>query len=178
MVAMDGDTGMIKAMAGFDLGAPNANPCTAPIFPAASIIKIVTASAAIDRLGYTADTPMFFNGQKYTLYKRQLKDTRNKYTSRVSLSQAFAESINPVFGKIGRNELGRETLDSYAKAFGFNRTPETDLPMGTGSFAVTDNDYHTAELGCGFNRQTRISPSSGPLWLRPYLTRERPWPQG
>jgi len=33
--------------------------------------------------------------------------------------------------------------------------------MGTGSFAVTDNDYHTAELGCGFNHQTLISPVFG-----------------
>jgi membrane peptidoglycan carboxypeptidase len=161
MVAMDGKTGMIRAMAGFDLGDPKANPCTAPSFPAASIIKIVTASAAIDRLGYTASTPLFFNGQKYTLYKRQLKDTRNKYTSRITLAQAFAESINPVFGKIGKNKLGGDILDSYAQAFGFNQTPETDLPMGTGSFAVTDNDFHNAELGCGFNRQTRISPIFG-----------------
>ncbi len=107
MVAMDGETGMIKAMAGFDLDDQTLNPCTAGAYPAASIIKIVTAAAAIDSLGYSADTPLFFNGQKYTLYKRQLKDTQNKYTSRVSLAKAFAESINPVFGKIGKNKLGQ-----------------------------------------------------------------------
>ena len=161
MVAMDGETGMIKAMAGFDLDHPEVNPCTAETYPAASIIKIVTASAAIDSLGYSADTPVFFNGQKYTLYKRQLKETHNKYTSRVSLARAFAESINPVFGKIGKNELGEESLDSYARAFGFNLIPETDLTLETGRFTVTDSAYHLAELGCGFNRDTRISPLFG-----------------
>lgn len=161
MVAMDGQTGMIKAMAGFDLDNQEANPCTASAFPAASIFKIVTASAAIDSLGYSADTPVFFNGQKYTLYKRQLKESRNQYTSRISLARAFGESINPVFGKIGKNELGRESLDSYARAFGFNLVPETDLILETGQFAVTENEYHLAELGCGFNRDTRISPLFG-----------------
>lgn len=161
LVAMDGETGMIKAMAGFDLADPKANPCTVADYPAASIFKIVTAAAAIDTLGYTPETPVFFNGQKYTLYKRQLKDTRNKYTSRVTLAQAFAESINPVFGKIGKNELGRETMERYAADFGFNRTPEADMAVDTGQFRVTDSDYHLAELGCGFNRQTRISPLFG-----------------
>jgi peptidoglycan glycosyltransferase len=169
MVAIDGESGMIKALAGFDLENPKSNPCTASAYPAASIFKIVTASAAIDTLGYTPDTPLFYNGQKYTLYKRQLKESRNKYTRRVTLAQAFAESINPVFGKIGKNALGRETMDSYARAFGFNGTPETDLLMDTGRFAVTDSDYHLAELGCGFNRQTKISPIFGAVLVSAVL---------
>lgn len=158
MVAMDPNTGFIRAMAGFDLDDPNANPCISSEYPAASLFKIVTASAAVDALGYSALTPMYFNGNKYTLYKRQLKETRNKYTSRVSLGKAFAESINPVFGKIGKLYLGRDKLNTYAHAFGFNQNPETDIEFESGRFSVTQSDYHLAELGCGFNRQTMISP--------------------
>ncbi len=158
MVALDSNTGFIKAMAGFDLDDPKANPCTASDYPAASIIKIVTASAAVDALGYTAQTPLYFNGNKYTLYKRQLTDKRNKYTTRVPLARAFAESINPVFGKIGQLYLGRERLNSYAHKFGFNQGPDTDFDFTPSRFSVTESDYHLAELGCGFNRQTEISP--------------------
>ena len=95
MVAMDGSTGFIKAMAGFNPGNPATNPCTATIFPAASLFKIVTASAAVEKLNCTATTPLYFSGRKYTLYKRQLTQ-QTKYTSQVSLETAFSESINPV----------------------------------------------------------------------------------
>jgi len=158
MVAMDANTGFIRAMAGFDIDNPKANPCISSEYPAASLFKIVTASAAVDALGYSALTPMYFNGNKYTLYKRQLKEARNKYTRRVSLGKAFAESINPVFGKIGKLYLGRDKLNTYAHGFGFNQNPETDIEFESGRFSVTQSDYHMAELGCGFNRQTMISP--------------------
>ena len=158
MVAMDGKTGFITAMAGFDLKNPEANPCTISIYPAASLFKIVTASAAVETLDYKADTRLYYNGGKYTLYKRQLTDKKNKYTNRVTMGKAFAESINPVFGKIGKLSLGRQTLNEFAQKFGFNQNPETDFDFPEARFTVTESDYHLAELGCGFNHDTLISP--------------------
>nr|WP_319395442.1 penicillin-binding transpeptidase domain-containing protein [uncultured Desulfobacter sp.] len=158
IMAMDGSTGFIKAMAGFDPNKPDSNPCTSANYPAASLFKIVTASAAVEKLNYTATTPLYFNGGKYTLYKRQLSNHKTKYTTRVTLETAFAESINPVFGKIGQLTLGKNTLDHFAEKFGFNQSPETDFKFSPPHFSTTDNDYHMAELGCGFNRDTLISP--------------------
>jgi len=158
MVAMDGSTGFIKAMAGFDPSKPGTNPCTSAAYPAASIFKIVTASAAVEKLNYTAGTPLYFNGRKYTLYKRQLTNQKTKYTSRVSLETAFAESINPVFGKLGQLSLGKAELNNFAEKFGFNQSPDTDFDFPVPHFSATGSDYHLAELGCGFNRDTRISP--------------------
>ena len=116
-VVMEADTGKIIAMTGFDLGDTTANPCIESDYPAASIFKIVTAAAAVETLGYTPQTQLYFNGNKYTLYKRQLKDVKNKYTHKISFSRAFSESVNPVFGKIGKNYLGKEKLEFYADAF-------------------------------------------------------------
>jgi cell division protein FtsI/penicillin-binding protein 2 len=158
MVAMDGNTGFIKAMAGFDPGKPDTNPCTSANYPAASVFKIVTASAAVENLNYTATTPLYFNGGKYTLYKRQLTNQKTKYTTRVTLETAFAESINPVFGKLGQLTLGKNVLDNFAERFGFNQSPDTDFKFSIPHFSTTDSDYHMAELGCGFNRNTLISP--------------------
>jgi len=158
MVAMDGNTGFIKALAGFDLADKGATPCTASDYPAASIFKIVTASAAVDALGYSDRTPMYFNGNKYTLYKRQLTEKKNRYTIRIPLATAFAESINPVFGKLGKLYLGREKLNHYARGFGFNQILDTDFEVQSSAFETTENDYNLAELGCGFNRKTQISP--------------------
>jgi penicillin-binding protein A len=163
IVAIDPDNGKIKAMAGFDLDNPRANPCLASDYPAASIIKIITAAAAVDSLGYTAQTPLYFNGNKYTLYKRQLTERKNKYTTKITLARAFAQSINPIFGKLGKNDLGRERLDAYAQAFGFNQTPDSELEFESGRFSAQGSEFHLAELGCGFNRDTMISPLFGAM---------------
>jgi len=171
MVVMDANQGQILAMAGFDLENPETNPCTSAIYPAASIFKIVTAAAAVDALGYTPQTPLYFNGNKYTLYKRQLKDVKNKYTVKVSLASAFADSINPVFGKLGQTYLGKETLSAYAYSFGFNQTPLTDIVFGGGRFSMKEDHFHLAELGCGFNRDTLISPVFGAMMLTPLFNR-------
>ncbi|WP_321495852.1 penicillin-binding transpeptidase domain-containing protein [uncultured Desulfobacter sp.] len=158
MVAMDGSTGFIKAMAGFSPDNPATNPCTSAALPAASLFKIVTASAAMETLNYTATTPLYFNGNKYTLYKRQLTNQRSKYTNQVTLETAFSESINPVFGKLGKLALGKEVLDEFAHKFGFNQNPDTDFDFSPPYFSADGNDYHVAELACGFNRDTLISP--------------------
>ncbi len=165
LVVMEADTGKIIAMAGFDLENPDINPCMESDYPAASIFKIVTATAAVETLNYTPQTPLFFNGNKYTLYKRQLKDIKNKYTTKTSFSRAFAESINPVFGKLGKNYLGKEKLEFYADAFGFNQVIPNELPFLSGRFKTLGNDYHLAELGCGFNTDTTISPIFGAMLI-------------
>lgn len=158
MVAMDGSTGFIKAMAGFNQANPATNPCTSARYPAASIFKIVTASAAVEKLNYTATTPLYFNGRKYTLYKRQLTNHKTKYTNRVTLETAFSKSINPVFGKLGQLALGKTELNNFAEKFGFNQNPNTDFDFPIPHFATNGSEYHLAELGCGFNRDTLISP--------------------
>lgn len=163
LVAMDADTGQIIAMSGFDLEKPAQNPCTESDYPAASIFKIITAAAAVEELGYTPHTQLYFNGNKYTLYKRQLKEVKNRYSYKISFSRAFAESINPVFGKIGKNRLGKDKLTRYAGAFGFNDMIQSDLSFHAGTFSAEGSDYHLAELGSGFNTDTTISPVFGAM---------------
>lgn len=168
-VVMDAVSGKILAMSGFDLDDPRANPCTASDYPAASIFKIVTAAAAVENLGYTPHTPLYFNGNKYTLYKRQLRDVKNKYTYKTTFSAAFAESVNPIFGKIGKNYLGREKLDAYASAFGFNEQVRGDLVFDSGNYNSEGSDYLLAELGSGFNTRTTISPMFGAMMISAVL---------
>ncbi len=165
LVAMDADTGKIVAMSGFDLGDPKQNPCTVSDYPAASVFKIITAAAAVQELGFTPHTQLYFNGNKYTLYKNQLKEIKNRYSYKISFSRAFAESVNPVFGKIGKNHLGREKLTQYADAFGFNDLIQSDLYFHSGAFSADGNDYHLAELGSGFNTETTISPLFGAMMV-------------
>ncbi|GAB6142680.1 hypothetical protein JCM12294_01170 [Desulfocicer niacini] len=163
MVAMAPDTGKILAMAGYDRTLPDINPCIAHGYPAASIFKIITASAVLEHQLMGPDTQLFFNGGKYTLYKRQLKEVKNKYTSTTTLEKAFSQSINPVFGKLGTHELGPEKLTMQARQFGFNQELIADFHGYSGSMTVTEKPYQWAEVASGFNKTTTISPLFGAM---------------
>jgi peptidoglycan glycosyltransferase len=163
MVVMKPYSGKIIALTGFDFLNPGSNPCFKGDFPAASIFKIITASAAIEKLGFTPHTPLYFNGSKYTLYKNQLKDTKNKYTNKISFANAFSESVNPVFGKIGRNRLGSTILKEYVQKFDFNKEIDSEIVFEPSILEINENPYKWAEIGCGFNNTTTISPIFGAM---------------
>jgi cell division protein FtsI/penicillin-binding protein 2 len=161
IVVMEADTGRVLALAGFDKADSDINPCLRSEFPAASIFKIVTAAAAVDHCGLKANSKMHFNGYKHTLYKSQLKEKKNRYSNTVSFKNAFAQSVNPVFGKIGKLHLGSEQLTKFADAFSFNEPLGFELPHTPSHFQVKDKPYYWAELASGFNNDTTISPLHG-----------------
>jgi cell division protein FtsI/penicillin-binding protein 2 len=163
IVAMDPDDGRILSLVGFNKANPANNPCLDSSFPAASIFKIVTAAAALEKGNLRLDSKLRYNGRKYTLYKSQLKEKRNKYTNTITLKEAFAKSVNPVFGKLGALYLGKMQLETYAEAFGFNREINFEVLLAPSRTVITDEPYQWAEIACGFNRQTRMSPVHGAL---------------
>ncbi len=163
IVVMDAANGDILALAGFDRTGSDLNPCIDKRFPAASIFKIVTAAAAVETHGMTAGTPLVYNGAKHTLYKSQLKDSRNRYTRQTTLKDSFAQSVNPVFGKLGVITLGQENLKRFGEAFGFNRQIRFEKPISPSELTVEDDPYSWAEIASGFNQSTQISPLHGAL---------------
>lgn len=163
IVVMDPDSGKVLALAGYDRANPAGNPCLDSQFPAASIFKIVTAAAAVDQLGYSQDTPMSFSGGKHTLYKQQLTGTSQRTDTTLPLAEAFADSINPVFGKLGTLRLGKSGLEQAAAQFGFNQPIDFELPLDPSQFQISDDPYNWAEVASGFNRQTTLSPLHGAL---------------
>ncbi|MEE8398137.1 MAG: penicillin-binding transpeptidase domain-containing protein [Desulfobacterales bacterium] len=162
IVAMDPSTGRILSMVSFDSQAPESNQCIDHRFPAASVIKIVTAAAGIEINDYNPDSPFSYNGRKHTLYRSQLKERSNRWTRQITLRDSFAQSVNPVFGKIGA-DLGKDHLLKYAEALGFNRTIDFEFPVESGKISFSDEPYELAEVASGFNRHTTLSPLHGAL---------------
>ena len=174
IVVMAPDTGRILAMAGFNKVEPGQNPCLVADYPAASLFKIVTAAAAVEKKGYSAGTRLKYNGYKHTLYKKQLTEKTNRYTNSISLQKAFAESVNPVFGKLGALYLDQQTLQEFGERFAFNRDIGFELPCANSALAVDDDNYHRAEIASGFNRQTRISPLHGAVIVSAVINDGKP----
>jgi cell division protein FtsI/penicillin-binding protein 2 len=162
-VAVDPSTGRILSMIDSKKVDEAKSVCLSNQFPAASIFKIITAAAAIDGCNLFANTKLTYNGRKHTLYKNQLTDRINRYTNTTTLKKSFAQSINPVFGKLGVFCLKKDLLEEYAVRFGFNQSIDFELPVQPSRISVGDDPYHWAEVACGFNRETVISPLHGAL---------------
>jgi cell division protein FtsI/penicillin-binding protein 2 len=173
IVVMDPSTGKILSMAGYDKTDTIAHPCLFNQYPAASIFKIVTAVAAIEELGYQPNSRLAYNGRKHTLYRSQLKAKQNRYTNRVTFRDSFAKSINPVFGKIGSLYLGKDALEKYAIALGFNEHIDFEIPLPPSLVSLSDEPYQWAEIATGFNRETLISPLHGALMAASIMNQGR-----
>jgi len=171
IVGMDPVTGRILSMVGYDKTKQSGNPCVDSRFPAASIFKIITASAAVEKCGFNLDSKLTYNGRKYTLYKFQLKDYSNRYTHKITFRDSFAQSVNPVFGKIGVHYLGKTALADYASAFGFNQSIDFEIQLAPSQVSFSDDPYQWAEVASGFNRETKISPLHGALITSAVLNR-------
>ncbi|MBF0450037.1 MAG: PbpA [Candidatus Magnetomorum sp.] len=169
IVVMEPKTGRILSMVGFDKTNLTDNPCIEKSFPAASVFKIVTAAAAIEICGLDPDTELSFNGRKYTLYRKQISEKNNRYTNKISFKNSFAQSVNPVFGKLGSLYLGKAAIEEYAEGFGFNQTFNFEFPVNESKLHVRPEQYHQAEIACGFNRETLITPLHGALLVSSIL---------
>lgn len=174
VVAIDPADGRVLAMAGHDRQRPDVNPCLESRFPAASVFKIITAAAAVETAQLQPGTLIPYSGGKYTLYKSQIAPNASRRDQQITLRDSFAQSVNPVFGKIGANLLGRERIEGYAEAFGFNRDIEFELPLRPSIVELGRADrYELAEVASGFNRTTRISALHGALIAAAIVNRGR-----
>ncbi len=174
VVAIDPTDGRVLAMAGHDRNRPEVNPCLESRFPAASVFKIVTAAAALEAADLKPGSLIPYSGGKYTLYKSQIAPKASRRDQQITLRDSFAQSVNPVFGKLGANLLGRERIEGYAEAFGFNREIDFELPLRPSVVELGRGDrYGLAEVASGFNRTTRISPLHGALIAAAVVNRGR-----
>ncbi len=165
-VAMDAKTGEVLTLVSFSRGDRQiGNIALKATFPAASIFKIVTATAAIDDGQLTPDTIINFRGANHTLYRRNVtEDNPRRLERHMTIREAFAKSVNTVFARLGIFFLKPLQLQRYAERFHFNRDIATDLPVQPGSIIVPDNDpWAIGEVASGFNRVAQMSPVQGAM---------------
>ncbi|MBD3321988.1 MAG: hypothetical protein GF350_12900 [Chitinivibrionales bacterium] len=164
-VAIEPSTGKIRGLLCFthDSAAFLGNDLYGKsIYPAASIFKTITASAALEKANMTPSSCIKLTGRRYTLYNFQLEENLDNFKD-ISLSEAFAYSINPVFGRIGIYRTGGYELQQYARRFGFESSVPFELAVEKSRVMQCDSSFCVAELASGFNQQTTMSPIHGAL---------------
>lgn len=166
IVMMDAATGEILAMTSFEKGKKYyPNWALKATFPAASVFKVITATAAVDKAGVTPEHKIAFNGGNYTLYKKNvMTDKVNRWTRTITLKDAFARSINTAFGRLSLESLSPQDLEEYAKRFMFNQDIPTDLLVEKShAFVPTEKGFELTQVASGYNRVNRMSPIHGAM---------------
>jgi peptidoglycan glycosyltransferase len=155
VVALDPKTGKVLAIA--DIGEGGV---TRPAYPAASVFKIVTGAALLEK-GVSPDVETCYHGGIRRLVGKLLEDKPNLDRRCLSLSMAMAKSANVVFAKMAVKHLDGEELRKAAERFLFNR-PIFDQPLEQSSAEIPDDGLDFAKSAAGFG-QVKLSPMHAAL---------------
>lgn len=158
VVALEPFSGRILALAAFNKDPDNPEAFFWKAYPAASLFKVVAAAAALEGGRLTPESILTYTGKAHTLYQRDLKNKVYRWSNQISLKKAFARSVNSAFGKIGIYELGRNALVEFGAAFFFYQALPTEIPIEANYLSVPEEPYGIAEIACGFNRKTLLTP--------------------
>ncbi|WKZ57422.1 MAG: penicillin-binding transpeptidase domain-containing protein [Bdellovibrionota bacterium] len=147
---MDPQTGRILAVAGKSKSVPN--PLLHDAVPAASLFKVVTAAAALERASYSPLSKVYYRGGPYTLERwNYLPDPKRDRIS-MTLAEALGKSCNPVFGRIALKHLSAPVLQQYARSFGFNQPLRADFQLPASSATIPSSAYELSRTAAGFGK--------------------------
>ena len=107
-------------------GSPLLNRTVQSGYPPGSTFKVVTATAALDSGRYTPQSVVDGKSPK-EIGGVPLTNFGGESFGQVSLTDALTHSVNTVWGTVGE-KVGKRTLYSYMRRYGFNRKPLLDLP--------------------------------------------------
>jgi cell division protein FtsI/penicillin-binding protein 2 len=141
-VVLDPATGELLAYAGTD---PHLLPPD-QTYPAASLVKVVTAAAALETVPGVASRTCHFVGSPYRLTPARIVPPQRG--TEISLERALATSNNQCFAQIAVNDLGATRLLETFKRFGLLQSPGPGHPRGEADPPEGDR-FALGKLGCG-----------------------------
>ena len=160
VVLMEPRTGRVVAMAEHVERGPRASPVALrPIAPAASVFKIVTSAALLDR-GIGPDSEVCFHGGHHRIQKTLLADDPRRDRRCLTLSAALGKSANVVFAKLAGRDLSADLLRVEAARFLFNGPIPFDWPVEPSPARISDDRFELATTAAGFG-DVRLSPLHG-----------------
>jgi len=149
VVVMDPSQGHVLAYASTD---PRRFPPTRS-YPAASLVKIITAAAALDRAPDAARLPCRFSGSPYRLTEARLDPPARG--REVTLRKALATSNNQCFAQLAVHAVGVAPLIEAIGRFGWLSVPAP--AHASGEADPGEDRYDVGRLGCGLSG-CRITP--------------------
>lgn len=164
IVIYDLESGATLALAGHAESAPELTAhelCLRPWSPAASVFKLVSASALLAR-GVPSSTSVCYHGGLHGLALDHLRSDPRLDRSCETLRAGVARSLNPVLAKLVDKHLDPAALSSWSERFGFNRPLPFDLASEPSRADIPRERLEFARAAAGF-WHTEISPLHGAI---------------
>lgn len=157
-VALEPKTGRILAMASHssvDAGWEGNAPFN--LYPMASLFKIITATQALELHKVTPETVMPFRGRLTSENPRYWQIGR-RGNQEMDLTSAMGKSVNPLFGRLAGEVVGKERIVAGMERFGFNQLlfPGAPMPFCTAVSPADENELML--MGAGLCRDVKVSP--------------------
>lgn len=164
--------GRVLALAAASRAEPHlgvADLALRPWAPAASIFKIVTSAALLDK-GVAPETEVCFHGGVRSVEPSNLEDDPRRDGACETFAFGLSRSQNAIIAKLAHRHLDAATLRRYAEHFGFNAAPEFALPAAPPPAEIPEEPLERARAAAGF-WHTELSPLSGALLAEVVATR-------
>ena len=153
VVMMEVKTGRVLAYASYVAEGEKVDVNVRAEAPAASVFKIVTGAALVEKAGLGAETEQCYHGGKSRIQADELVDNPRRDKWCATLGIAMGRSINVVFGRLVQKHITPEDLTAVGGAFGFgapvpfvveNQAPEIKMPADPLEFArASAGFWHT-----------------------------------
>lgn len=149
-VLIEPRTGRVLAMAEYSQKERGARGLALrALAPAASIFKIVTTAALLQR-GVGPDAEVCYHGGKHKLAPRNLADDPRRDRRCLTLASALGHSANVVFAKLADRGLSAEILRGEAERFFWNVPIPFVRPVEVSRADIPDEPFSLAETAAGF----------------------------
>jgi cell division protein FtsI/penicillin-binding protein 2 len=155
-VAIEARSGRILGWAGFRSGAPAPSLPATALAPAASLFKIVTTTALLEKF-VSPDLSVCTAGGSSSISIEHLTKPTNGAALCAPFREALGRSRNAVFAQLATRFLRLSDLVGAAERFGFGQDTPVDVPAKTGTLDVPNGNLDVARTAAGF-LGSRLSP--------------------
>jgi len=161
-VLIEPATGRVLAMAEHSQRDPSARGLSLQArAPAASVFKIVTSAALLQR-GFEPDAEVCFHGGHHRVQRNNLADDPRRDRRCLTLASALGHSANVVFAKLADRALDAGLLRASAERLLFNTPIPFPQPVETSRADIPEDPFALATTAAGFG-PVRLSPLHGAL---------------
>jgi cell division protein FtsI/penicillin-binding protein 2 len=125
--------------------------------PAASVFKVITGSALVEKAGLNSETEQCYHGGKSRILPDELVDDARRDKWCATLGIAMGRSLNVVFGRLAQKHLTPEDVAQMGGAFGFGASLPFAVPNEPPKIEIPQEPIEFARASAGF-WHTTLSP--------------------
>jgi cell division protein FtsI/penicillin-binding protein 2 len=158
-VAIEPATGRILGMTSYSSIDPAwAKRSVYGLYPMASLFKIITASAALENHKITPESVIEFRGNSYSENPRYWDISPRGRNNRMDATYAMGKSINPVYGRVASDIVGKTSVMESVSRFGFNQELFPGNPAKPSQALEPTSNHGLRLMGAGLDHEVKISP--------------------